>query len=64
MDLRWSFGLCTFNIVTETMGTLEVELNVFCIMLCLGMATIEQVCGCQGVECGGLSMIGPRDGTI
>jgi hypothetical protein len=44
------------------MGTFEVRLNVFCIMLYIGMALIdvyEQVYGGQGVEFGGLSMPSP-----
>ena len=48
------------------MGTFEVRLNVFFIMLCLGMAPIDShvltsIWG-QGVECGGLNMLGPGSG--
>ena len=49
------------------MRTFEVSLNVFCIILCLGMTTKNsclQAYGGQGVECGGLNMLGPRSGTI
>ena len=50
------------------MGTFEVGLNVFCIMLCLGVAPIdfvfEQACGNKEVECCGLSMLGSGNGTI
>ena len=47
------------------MRTFEVSLNVFCIILCLGMTTKNsclQAYGGQGVECGGLNMLGPRSG--
>ena len=42
MNLRTDFELWTFNIVEAAIdyGTFEVELNVFCVMLCLGLALI------------------------
>ena len=50
------------------MGTFEVELNVFCIMLCLGMAPINSCSnkplGGQGMECGCLNMPGLGSGSI
>ena len=49
------------------MGTLEVGLNVFCIMLCLPLpqtALFEQAYEVQGVECDGLYVLGPGSGTI
>jgi hypothetical protein len=43
MYLRREFELWTFNILGTAMmmGTFEVGLNVFFIMLCLGMAQID-----------------------
>ena len=43
MNLRRNFELWIFNIVETTIdfGSFEVELIVFCIMLCLGMAHID-----------------------
>ena len=50
------------------MGTLEVGLNVFFIMLWLGWPSQtympEQAYEGQGVECGGLNMLGQESGTI
>ena len=51
------------------MEIFEVGLNVFCIVLCLGMAPIgsyvwTSLGGGQGVECDGLYMLGPGSGTI
>ena len=50
------------------MGTLQVELNVFCSMLWLGMSPLthvfEQVYGGRRVECGGLNMLDPGGSTI
>jgi hypothetical protein len=37
MNLRRGLELWTFNIVETGMGTLQVGLNVFCIIVCLGM---------------------------
>jgi hypothetical protein len=43
MSLRKDFELLTFNILETVIdyGTFDVGLNVFCIMLWLGMATID-----------------------
>jgi hypothetical protein len=50
------------------MGILEVGLNIFCIMLCLGMdpidSYVEQAYGGQGVKCDHLYMLGLGSGTI
>ena len=49
------------------MGTFKVRLNVFCIMLCLGMGPLThmfgQVYGGQEVEYDGLYMLGLGSGT-
>ena len=48
------------------MGTLEVGLNVFCIMLCLPLpqtALFEQAYEVQGVECDGLYVLGRGSGS-
>ena len=70
MSLRKDFELLTFNILETVIdyGTFEVGLNVFCIMLCLGMAPedscLSKPMGSQGVECDGLYMLSPGSGTI
>jgi hypothetical protein len=46
------------------MGTFEVGLNVFCIMLCLGVASIDKPLGTKGVESDSLYMLCPGSGTI
>jgi hypothetical protein len=45
MNLRRNFELWTSNIVATVTdyGTFEVVLNVFCIMLWLGMAPIDSL---------------------
>ena len=62
-----NFGLLTSLRLLLTMGVLEVGLNVFFIMLWVGMAPIyfmlEQAYGGQGIKCG-LYMLGPESGTI
>ena len=50
------------------MGSFEVRLNVFCIMLCFCMAPkihmFKQAYWGLGVECYGLNMLRPGSGTI
>jgi hypothetical protein len=50
------------------MGTFEVGLNVFCIMLFLGMVPIDAYVWTSlwrpGSECDGLYMLGPGSSTI
>ena len=50
------------------MRIFEIGLNEFCINLCLGMAALDvyfgQTYGGQGVECHGLYMLSPGNGTI
>jgi hypothetical protein len=45
------------------MGNFEVGLNVFCIMLCFGMAPIDSY-EHQELECYGLYMFGPGSTII
>ena len=50
------------------MGTFEIRLNIFCIMLCLNMSPIhscvEQVNGGHRMEFGSLIILGQGRGTI
>jgi hypothetical protein len=58
MTLRRDFELQTFNIVETIIdyGTPEIELNVFCIMLWLGMAPID--------SCAWTSLWGAREWNV